>query len=75
MSAAIPPIINSVPLLITMSKSHYYLRFLSCKGKFGNINQDPQHNEDMFRERMKFGVLSKKIALTVLVSLSVLNLW
>jgi len=28
MSAAIPPIINSVPLLITMSKSHYYLRFL-----------------------------------------------
>jgi len=37
MSAAIPPIINSVPLLITMSKSYYYLRFLSCKGKFGNI--------------------------------------
>ena len=74
MSAAIPPIINSVPLLITMSKSHYYLRFLSCKGNSVN-HQDPQHNEDMFRERMKFGVLSKKIALSVLVSLSVLNLW
>ena len=38
-------------------------------------NQDPQHNEDMFREQMKFGVVSKKIALSVLVSLSVLNLW